>query len=194
MDKLAIYLFKNLKTKQVVVSKSSNIIGKSQLANQIENNALKPLLNRPDMWSPLVVVHGFNGVAPTDPSAEPSHELHTRLFTMLSAKIPSPETRVQNFNIMSLNDYKRLPLDAKRKLEMDMIEPKLDQLCRCFLYLNNSHPDYKLNLYWDNMSYSKVIPLSGLTWPQNISHHKLQLVRGNIIVNPELKYISKVRV
>ncbi|OMJ25456.1 hypothetical protein AYI70_g882 [Smittium culicis] len=153
------------------------------------------------MWAPLAVVHGFDKLphltskdhknVPSDGSEQ--HDLHTRLYKMITAKLPDPLTLVRNFGLMSEQDYLRLPLDQKRKFEMNMIEPKLDQLCRCFLYLNNAKIDYKLNLYWGNLDFSKQIPISKLTWPQNISHHKLDLVRGNIITNPELKSASKIK-
>ncbi|PVU93732.1 hypothetical protein BB559_003180 [Furculomyces boomerangus] len=182
MENLAIYLFRNLKTKQVLVSKSSNFLNNNQLLKQFTNNAIKPLLVRPDMWSPMVVLHGFKSI-----------DLQNNMFSLLSTPVPPPETVIQRSGI-SLEEYKRFPLEKKREFERNMIEPKLDQLCRAILFLNYKKIDYSLTLFWENYAFMNSITRETLKWPENISHKKLDLVKGNMILNPELRKLSKIKI
>ncbi|PVU97305.1 hypothetical protein BB561_000625 [Smittium simulii] len=185
MKNLAIFMYRHVLSKHVIISKEYDIIKKPSLLKQIKNKAILPQLTRPDLWMPMAILHGFN-----------SAQTHKNVYSMLTHHLPTPIEILERTKQLTLKDYTQMELKKKRAFESDMVNPKVDQLCRVLVYLSSldKKADYNLRIYWGNEKLKHTgLMDSGLEWPSNIEHRKLDIVRSNIIMNPEIKHLYGLR-
>ncbi|KAJ2009090.1 hypothetical protein GGI04_000734 [Coemansia thaxteri] len=180
----AIYLFRNIRTKQVLATTSQSVMAALPLIKtQIADPALQPKLIRPDHWTPLVVATGFS-----------SDQAHVDTFTLVTR----PGHPLKPKSLRQNREYSLLTRRNKRLADMDMVESQIAQLARSFVYMDAvrskavpsdpTNPDSaKIRLLWENNDWIEKVQAAGLHWPQWIEHGKLELKRGNIITNKELK-------
>ncbi|KAI9469248.1 hypothetical protein LPJ78_002836 [Coemansia sp. RSA 989] len=172
----AIYWFRHIRTKQVLATLERSVLARPRLLKGQIPESLRPSKIRPDHWTPLVVAHGFE-----------TEKHQTDAFTL--ATQPGhplvPLTREQ------LDQYRLLPNAAKRLVDMDMEERQIAQLARTLIYLeavrSPAVPQGGLKMYWETMEWVDKVEGAGLKWPQWVQHRLLDTIRGNIILNPELR-------
>ncbi|KAJ1922248.1 hypothetical protein H4219_000110 [Mycoemilia scoparia] len=174
-----LYLFRNIKTSQVLVSTQRNLIkDQNRILRQITDVTVRPPRIRPDLWNPMVVATGF-------PSSTESQTLQT-VLAQTSAPLKQPTEE-------EIKKHMLLPISKRKIIDMDMIESKIAHLCRALIYFKHTDsPIVKndINLYWERPEYRDILNGSNLLWPEFVQHKQLELVRGNIICNPELKRLS----
>ncbi|KAJ2502984.1 hypothetical protein IWW47_002934 [Coemansia sp. RSA 2052] len=180
----ALYFFRNIRTKQVLACPSSSVMSATAFINtQITNPALRPTVIRPDHWTPLVVASGFE-----------SEQAHADAFTLAAqpGHPLTPQTKEEK------RQHALLTRPNKRLAEMDMVERQIAQLARAFVYMDSvgskvvpQGESQKIKLFWEDDDWIKRVESAGLRWPQWVEHDKLELKRGNIITNKELRNASK---
>ncbi|KAJ2900429.1 hypothetical protein IWW38_000482 [Coemansia aciculifera] len=187
----ALYFFRNIRTKQVLACPSPSVMSAvSYINTQITNPALRPTVIRPDHWTPLVVVSGFE-----------SEQAHADAFT-LAAQPGHPLTP-------PTADEKRqhalLTRPNKRLAEMDMVERQVAQLARALVYMDavgsravpssaqeeKGSSQQKIKLFWEDDQWIGKVQDAGLSWPKWVEHDKLELKRGNVITNKELRHSAQ---
>ncbi|KAJ2105347.1 hypothetical protein GGI01_001009 [Coemansia sp. RSA 376] len=182
----ALYFFRNIRTKQVLACPSSSVMSATSFINtQITNPALRPTVIRPDHWTPLVVASGFE-----------SEQAQADVFT-LAAQPGHPLTPK---TAQEKREYALLTLRNKRLAEMDMVERQIAQLARSFVYMDSvgskaipQGESPKITLFWEDSDWIQKVESAGLKWPQWVEHDKLDLKRGNMITNKELRKTLPVR-
>ncbi|KAJ2340646.1 hypothetical protein IWW50_006668 [Coemansia erecta] len=173
----AIYWFRNIRTKQVFATMERSVLANPRLIKgQIPVSQL-PSKIRPDHWTPLVVAHGFE-----------SDRSHTDVFTL--ATQPGHPLAAQTQE--QKDKYRLLPNVVKRKQDMDMIERQIAQMARTMVYLDKTESkavskDSPVTLFWEDDEWVGKVEEAGLQWPEWIRHGRLELKRGNIILNQELR-------
>ncbi|KAJ1895735.1 hypothetical protein LPJ71_006687 [Coemansia sp. S17] len=97
-------------------------------------------------------------------------------------------------------EYALLTLRNKRLAEMDMVERQIAQLARSFVYMDSvgskaipQGESPKITLFWEDSDWIQKVESAGLKWPQWVEHDKLDLKRGNMITNKELRKTLPVR-
>ncbi|KAJ1680372.1 hypothetical protein EV182_000154 [Spiromyces aspiralis] len=175
----AVFLFRNIKTSQVLASVRQNLISdERRLLKQIQDATVRPPRIRPDLWTPMVVAAGF-------PDSTAAQTLQTILAEPgAPLRQPTPE---------EVEEHRLMRTPARKLKEMNMIESKIAHLCRALIYFGHkSSPIVKdgIKLYWGHPEYQSIIDGKSLSWPEFVTHDKLSLKRGNIILNEELKNIE----
>ncbi|KAJ1952190.1 hypothetical protein GGI12_006309 [Dipsacomyces acuminosporus] len=176
----AVYLFRNIRTKQVLASTEKTLLSKQHLIKaQVPDATLRPTVIRPDHWTPLVVAAGFE-----------TEEAQRDAFTLISKPghllVPQTEAQKKKYTLM-MNKNKRLA-------DMDTAERQIAQLARSLVYMDATGSsaiprtgEGKVRLYWENSEWIKKVEDACLKWPQWVEHDSLELKRGNMIVNKELR-------
>ncbi|KAI8322314.1 hypothetical protein GQ54DRAFT_328380 [Martensiomyces pterosporus] len=176
----AVYFFRNIRTKQVLASTEKTLLSKTRLINaQIPDVTLRPTVVRPDHWTPLVVASGFE-----------TEEAQRDAFMLMSKPghplVPQTDAQKKKYTLM-MNKNKRLA-------DMDTIERQVAQLARSLVYMDATkasaipgNGEGKVKLLWENNEWIRKVEDAGLTWPRWIEHGSLDLKRGNIITNKELR-------
>ncbi|KAJ1949260.1 hypothetical protein FBU59_001219 [Linderina macrospora] len=172
----AIYLFRNIRTKQVLASMDKTLLSHEHL---IAAQPLRPQTIRPDHWTPLAVLSGFNS----------DTALHTA-FSM--ASMPGFPLRPPNKH--EQEEYRLLKNKHKRLRDLDTTERQIAQLARTLVYMDEtkSHVvpkegEGKLRLFWQDREWIGKVEEAGLRFPEWIEHGDLDLKRGNMIMNKELR-------
>ncbi|KAJ2796059.1 hypothetical protein H4R21_004862 [Coemansia helicoidea] len=173
----SIYWFRNIRTKQVLSSTESSVLARPNLVKtQIRAN-LRPAALRPDHWQPLVVATGFE-----------TERALLNTFTLAS----QPGHPLVPLTAEQKKAYTLLRNSDKRLVDMDMIERQLAQLARTLVYMDAVKSDSipaagRLRLLWEDDAWVARIEEAGLVWPQWVDHSTLELKRGNMILNEELR-------
>ncbi|KAJ2492625.1 hypothetical protein IWW37_001236 [Coemansia sp. RSA 2050] len=157
----------------------------SLVNSQITNPVLRPKVIRPDHWTPLIVASGFD-----------SQKAHANLF-MLAAQPGHPLTPKTSEEI---RQYKLLTRRNKQIADMDMVECQVAQLARSLVYIDSlqgakAAPQEdvpKIKLFWEDNQWIKKVQAAGLYWPQWVEHDKLDMKRGNMILNSELRKVLPI--
>ncbi|KAJ1647117.1 hypothetical protein J3B02_006249 [Coemansia erecta] len=176
-----IYLFRNIRTKQVLATTEKSLLSRPKLIKgQIPDPTLRPKAIRPDHWTPLVVATGFESEVSQNKiyllASNPGHPLVPKTFK---------EKR----------EYVLMRNKNKRLVDLDTTEKQVAQLARTFVYLDSMKSDAipannKVKLLWQDKEWVKKVEDAGLQWPSWIEHGELDLKRGNIILNPEVRTAS----
>ncbi|KAJ1842590.1 hypothetical protein LPJ73_005751 [Coemansia sp. RSA 2703] len=175
----AIYLFRNIRTRQVVATTERSLLERPQLyAAQLSAPTYLPQpALRPDHWTPLVVATGFT----TD-------RFLTNTFALVSQPgsplVPPTERQKREYRLMKNKD--------KRIADRDTTERQVAQLARSLVYTDALRSESlpagaKIKLLWQDRDWIKKVEDAGLRWPAWVEHGDLDLKRGNIILNPELR-------
>ncbi|KAJ2350881.1 hypothetical protein H4S02_013715 [Coemansia sp. RSA 2611] len=178
----AVFFYRNIRTKQVLVCPSATVMSATSLiSTQITNPVLRPKVIRPDHWTPLVVASGFD-----------SQKAHANLF-MLAAQPGHPLTPKTSEDI---RQYKLLARRNKLIADMDMVESQVAQLARSLVYIDSlaskavpQEEVSKIKLFWEDSEWIKKVEAAGLYWPKWIEHDSLEMKRGNIVLNQELRNV-----
>ncbi|KAJ1734657.1 hypothetical protein LPJ61_000962 [Coemansia biformis] len=176
----SIYWFRNIRTRQVLASTEESVLARPNLVkSQIRVN-LRPVALRPDHWRPMVVATGLE----TEKALLDTFTLVTQPGHPL---VPLTAEQRQAYTLMRNRD--------KRLVDKDMIERQLAQLARTLVYMDAvksaSIPAAgRLRLLWEDDAWVRKIEDAGLQWPQWVDHGILELKRGNIILNEELRAAS----
>ncbi|KAJ2809089.1 hypothetical protein H4R20_000393 [Coemansia guatemalensis] len=176
----AIYWYRNIRTKQVLVSTENSVLARPALVKgQIRPN-LRPSVLRPDHWKPALVADGFD-----------TQRAHDNIFTMAS----QPGHPLVSPSAADIKKYTLLPNTRKRLVDMDMLEGKIAQLARIFVYMDAmksaSIPEKNaIRLFWEDRSWIEAVEAAGLNWPEWVQHCDLEVKRGSIIINKELRETS----
>ncbi|KAJ2818723.1 hypothetical protein GGI24_005012 [Coemansia furcata] len=157
----------------------------SFINTQITNPVLRPTVIRPDHWTPLVVATGFE-----------SEQAQADVFT-LAAQPGHPLTPK---TAQEKREHALLTLRNKRLAEMDMVERQIAQLARSLVYMDSvgskaipQTESQKIKLFWEDKDWIQKVEAAGLQWPQWVEHDVLEMKRGNVIANPELRKTLPVR-
>ncbi|KAI9505686.1 hypothetical protein GGI25_002405 [Coemansia spiralis] len=175
---LGVYLFRNIRTNQILATTEKSILARPNLVkSQIKPNQ-RPSTLRPDHWIPLVAATGFE-----------SKKAQDDVFMLASQNghplIPPAKAEQREYLLKKNKD--------KKIAEMDMVERQVAQLARTFIYIDKLKPQTvkqvgaQIKLFWQDRSWIKKIEDAGLYWPEWVAHDDLELKRGSIIVNPELR-------
>ncbi|KAJ2666605.1 hypothetical protein IW148_000832 [Coemansia sp. RSA 1199] len=176
----AIYWFRNIRTKQVFATMQRSVLANPRLIKgQIPTSQL-PSTIRPDHWTPFVVAHGFD-----------SQRSQMDTFTLAT----QPGHPLKPLSKQELAEYKLLPNTEKRNREMDMQERQVAQLARTLVYLDQTKSkavpsSNNIRLLWEDDAWVGKIEEAGLQWPKWVEHGELEVRRGNIIVNQELRNVE----
>ncbi|KAJ2779524.1 hypothetical protein H4R18_003960 [Coemansia javaensis] len=173
----SIYWFRNIRTKQVLASTEPSVLARPKLVRgQIRPN-LRPAALRPDHWRPLVVATGFE-----------TEKAQVNTFTLASQPghplaVPTAEERAR---------YTLLRNKHKRLVDMDMVERQVAQLARTLVYMDTVRSESipaagRIRLLWEDDAWIGRVRDAGLEWPQWVEHGALELKRGSIFLNDELK-------
>ncbi|KAJ2721793.1 hypothetical protein GGI07_003727 [Coemansia sp. Benny D115] len=174
----ALYLFRNIRTKQVLASTENSLLTKPKLVKaQIHDPTLRPTVIRPDHWTPLVVASGFE-------TEKAQHDAFTLISQPGHPLVPKTKEEIRDYQLTK-NKHKRL-------IDLDTTERQIAQLARTLVYMDGAKSGSiphgsKIQLYWENKEWISKVEEAGLQWPQWVEHRDLELKRGNIIVNPELR-------
>ncbi|KAJ1664421.1 hypothetical protein IW140_004082 [Coemansia sp. RSA 1813] len=180
---LGVYLFRHIRTRQVLVSTEKSVLGRPQLLkSQIKPNQ-RPTVIRPDHWTPLVAALGFKN--------KKAQEEAFMLSSMAGHPLVAPSAHAQR-------EYERMRNKNKRLVDMDMVERQVAQLARTFMYMDTvkskdgmpivgDEDGSTIKLLWEDRSWVDKVVDAGLRWPKWIVHGDLDLKRGNIIMNPEVR-------
>ncbi|KAJ1721551.1 hypothetical protein LPJ53_003927 [Coemansia erecta] len=175
----AIYLFRNIRTKQVIATTERSLLVRPQLyRSQVSSPTYLPQpALRPDHWTPLVVATGFA----TDQALANAFALVSQRGSPL---VPQTERQKREYRMMKNKD--------KRIAERDTTERQVAQLARSLVYTdairpNNIPAGSKIRLLWQDRDWIKKVEDAGLRWPAWVEHGDLDLKRGNIILNPEVR-------
>ncbi|KAJ1796407.1 hypothetical protein LPJ59_003770 [Coemansia sp. RSA 2399] len=176
---LGVYLYRHIRTKQVLVSTEQSVLARPHLLkSQIKPNQ-RPARIRPDHWTPLVAALGFK-----DKRAQ---ENAFMLASMAGHPLVAQSAQAQRETVLKPNKEKRLA-------DMDMVERQVAQLARTFMYMDavksntgEGEEQADINLLWEDSSWVARIEEAGLQWPRWVVHGHLDLKRGNIIMNPEVR-------
>ncbi|OMH83847.1 hypothetical protein AX774_g2628 [Zancudomyces culisetae] len=89
--------------------------------------------------------------------------------------------------------YVELPKEKKLEYQKSLfLRAKIDQLCRLFVYWEHkyaSNTNFDLSsytCYWEHNSFKDLVH-ENIQWPSKLTHKQLDLFRGNMILNPDLK-------
>ncbi|KAJ2080914.1 hypothetical protein H4R24_002714 [Coemansia sp. RSA 988] len=173
----AIYWYRNIRTKQVLVSTENSVLARPALVKgQIRQN-LRPSVLRPDHWKPALVADGFDTRLARD-----------NIFTMAS----QPGHPLVSPTAADIKKYTLLPNTRKRLVDMDMVEGKIAQLARILVYMDtmksSSIPEANsLQLFWEDRTWIEKVEAAGLKWPEWVQHCDLDVKRGSMIMNQELR-------
>ncbi|KAJ1731406.1 hypothetical protein LPJ72_003956 [Coemansia sp. Benny D160-2] len=202
---LGVYLFRHIRTRQILVTTEKSVLARPRLLkSQIKPNQRPPRI-RPDHWTPLVVALGFK-----DKKAQANAFM---LASMAGHPLVVPTAQEKKAYVLMPNKNKRLA-------EMDMVERQVAQLARTLMYMDAVRPDTvvpvssssgssidgavsestdsssdaesaAIKLLWEDKSWISKIEDAGLHWPKWVAHGDLDLKRGNIIMNPEVRQTSQ---
>ncbi|ORX71338.1 hypothetical protein DL89DRAFT_123564 [Linderina pennispora] len=137
----AIYLFRNIRTKQVLASMDKTLLSHERLiAGQVPQQPLRPQKIRPDHWTPLAVLSGFQ----TDSALNTAFSL----ASMPGFPLRPPTAQEQH-------EYRLLKNKHKRLRDLDTTERQVAQLARSLIYMDHtsSHvvpKEGKLKLFWQD--------------------------------------------
>ncbi|KAJ2787769.1 hypothetical protein GGI15_000470 [Coemansia interrupta] len=175
----AIYLFRNIRTKQVVATTERSLLARPEhLRSQTQPSTYLPQpAMRPDHWTPLVVATGWA----TDQALSNAFALVSQRGSPL---VPPTERQKREYLLMKNKD--------KRIADKDTTERQVAQLARSLVYVEAVRPNLvpsgeKIRLLWQDREWIAKVEEAGLKWPAWVEHGDLDLKRGNIILNPEVR-------
>ncbi|KAJ2161409.1 hypothetical protein GGF46_001504 [Coemansia sp. RSA 552] len=173
----SLYWFRNVRTRQVLTSTEKSVLARPYLLKSQIPAALQPSSIRPDHWRPMVVATGFE-----------TEQAQLDTFTLASQSgFPLvPQTKDER------RKYLLLPNIKKRLIDKDMVERQVAQLARTLVYMDAVKSaaipvQAPLTLLWDNREWIDKVTQAGLAWPEWVRHADLDIKRGAIIMNPELR-------
>ncbi|KAJ2612594.1 hypothetical protein H4S08_002629 [Coemansia sp. RSA 1365] len=176
----AIYWYRNIRTKQVLVSTENSVLARPALVKgQIRPN-LRPAVLRPDHWKPALVADGFDTQIARD-----------NTFTLAS----QPGHLLVSPTAADIKKYTLMQNTKKRLVDMDMVERQIAQLARILVYMDTmksaSIPETNsIRLFWEDKAWIGRVEAAGLKWPEWVQHCDLEVKRGSIIINKELRETS----
>ncbi|KAJ1826923.1 hypothetical protein LPJ56_001937, partial [Coemansia sp. RSA 2599] len=117
-----IYLFRNIRTKQVLATTEKSLLARPKLIKgQIPDPTLRPKVIRPDHWTPLVVATGFESEAS-------QNKVYVLASNPGSPLVPKTRKEKREYVLMRNKD--------KRLVNLDTTEKQVAQLARTLVYLD----------------------------------------------------------
>ncbi|RKP07688.1 hypothetical protein THASP1DRAFT_30504 [Thamnocephalis sphaerospora] len=176
MSAIGIYLFRHVRTSQILVSWKRTLTPKH--LEQIQNVTQRPPRLRKDLWKPLVAAVGLED--------QTARGLCQSILRVPATGPSDPEA------------FMKQPKKTRALQELDQTDDKVAALCKVLAHWQakgkgRGREAPPVALYWDRLAYKDIPAERGLAWPDFVSHHALELRRGRLITNEELNTQSTVQ-
>jgi hypothetical protein len=164
MSNIGIYMFRHVRTAQVLVSWKRTMSPKNLEQLKVTQ---RPASLRKDLWKPLVAAIGLE--------AQTARGLCQSILRVPPSEVSDPEAFI------------KLPKKKREVQLLDQTDDKIAALCTVLTKWESKAKARGRNvphvsLYWERMAYKDSVTKRGLSWPEFVSHHQMELRRGREIM------------